>query len=156
MAINLSHLQDGYLEVVVSCDTALDMTETEYEEYQKSLDKNLLKIKAGDEPTWFVLRKILPNRAEENIKAKSMQYNKDDGSIYIGTSHIAAEVRWALVDIKNPANCPGGLVFKKDGDGGAQPQLMAMLEAAGITNDLYVARRNYLARFSGAENLKKS
>lgn len=156
MAINLTHLQDGYLEVVVSCDSALDMTETEYEEYQKTLDKSLLKIKAGDEPTWFVLRKILPNRAEEHIKSKSMQYNKDDGSIYIGTSHIAAEVRWALVDIKNPSNCPNGLVFKKDGDGGAQPQLMALLEAAGITNDLYVARRNYLAKFSGSENLKKS
>jgi hypothetical protein len=156
MAINLSHLQDGYLEVVASCDTALDMNEKEYEEYQKTLDKGLLKIKPGDEPTIFLLRKVLPNRAEESIKSKAMQYNKDDGSIYIGTSHISAEVRWALVDIKNPAHCPNGLVFKKDGDGGAQPQLMSLLDAAGITNDLYVARRNYLAKYSGSENLKKS
>jgi hypothetical protein len=98
----------------------------------------------------------LPHKAEDSIKSKSFSYNKEDGNIYIGTSHISSEVRWALVGIKNPNQCPDGIVFKKDGDGGAHPSIMALLEASGIVNDLYVGRRNYLAKFSGAENLKKS
>jgi hypothetical protein len=156
MAIDLRSLNDGHLEIVASCDSSLDMTEAEYQEYLKTLDKSLLKIKDGDEPTVFVLRKVLPHKAEDSIKSKSFSYNKDDGNIYIGTSHISTEVRWALVDIKNPSHCPNGLIFKKDGDGGAHHSIMSLLEASGIVNDLYVGRKNFLSKFSGSENLKKS
>lgn len=151
MAIDFSQLDQGTIEVVSSVDGALDMTEDEYEEYQKSLDPTLIKVKEGQEPTIFVMRKVLPYGVGQRIKNKQMTYDK--GEVFVGTGHISDEVRAALVDIKNST-----IVFKKAGDGGMMPDLMAMLDAAGITQDLFIARKLYLERASGGapDKVKKS
>ena len=155
MAIKLNALSQGTIEVVASCDPALDMTEDEYKEYQKTLDKSLLKIKDGDAPTVFVMRKTLPYKLSQRIKNRQMSY--ENGEVFVGTSHISDEVRAALIDVINPPHVPldDQLKFKKDGDGSASPDIMALLDASGITADLYVARKLYLEGASGS-SLKKS
>jgi hypothetical protein len=156
MAVKLNALNEGTLDVVASCDGALDMTENEYQEYLKTLDKGLLRLKPGEEPTFFVLRKVLPYKLAQKIKSKQMTYA--DGDVFVGTNHISDEVKAALVDIKNPQSLPQDqwLKFRRDGEGGAMPDLMALLDAAGITADLYRARKYQMDRESGLGNLKKS
>jgi hypothetical protein len=156
MAFKLTNFTDGTLDVVSSNDPALDMTADEYDTYQSSLDPSLLKLKEGQEPTIFVLKKVLPYGVSQRIKGKQMTYDK--GEVYVGTGHISDEVRAALSDIKNPASCDDPIKFKKSGDGGATPEIMAMLDAFGITQDLYIARKLYLERAAsgGGDALKKN
>jgi hypothetical protein len=156
MAVKINALTEGTLDVVASCDTALDMTETEYEDYLKVLDPSLLKLKPGEDPTIFVMRKVLPYKLAQKIKSKQMIYA--DGDVFVGTNHISDEVKASLVDIKNPANLrqEDWLKFRRDGEGGAMPDLMALLDSAGITADLYKARKYQMDRESGLGNLKKS
>lgn len=156
MAFKISNLSDGSIEVIASADPALDVTADEYESYQKSLDPLLLKLKDNQEPTVFVLRKVLPYGVSQRIKNKQMSYDK--GEVFVGTGHISDEVRAALIDIKSPASCDDPIRFKKASDGGASVEVMALLDAFGITQDLYIARKLYLERAAGGggDALKKS
>ncbi len=139
MAIKLPGKND-LIKVVSQVDGALVRDEEAYKLYLKTLDESVLSFKEGEEPTRFVLKKVLSYDAFQ--KVKNEQTKIVNGQINLQLSFMSEDVRQALVDIENPAylNDLEKIHFKRESDGGASKELMALLEAADIINDLYTAR----------------
>lgn len=155
MAIMLSKISEGNIEVISKIDTALkDITEDTYSEYLKTLDESLLSFKDDEQPTRFVMRKVLPYGVGQKIKNQQMRMEKGEMQIQMG--FMTEEVRAALIDIKNPPGLPEDqqLKFKRGSDGSASEELVALLDAAGIVNDLFSARKNVMEK--SVENVKKN
>ena len=153
MAIKLPSSAET-IEVIARVDSAITPTSEQYEQYLKTLDETLLPLVDGQEPTRFVMRKILPFRLSQKVKNEQLSIGRD-GKPEFRFASITEEVRCALVGIKNPASLPkeDHIEFSKDGDGGASESLMASLDAAGIVWDLHLARTNAIQ--AGAEAVKK-
>jgi len=147
------------IKVIVKVDSALKWPESAEESdelwaaYLKSNDESYLEFKEGEQPTRFVLRKVL--NYDQAQKVQNQQMSMKDGQIQVQMSFIMEEVRQALVGIENPELTPlaDQIVFKKDGDGGASKEIVEGLHALGVVMDLYTARQNATAKFS--EDLKK-
>lgn len=155
MAILLSKISDGTIEVIARIDSALkDISDENYSEYLKTLDESLLSFNDGEQPTRFVLRKVLPYGIAQKIKNQQMRMEKGEMQVQMG--FINEEVRAALVDIKNPPGIPEDqqIKFKRASDGSASEELIAILDAAGIVSDLFAARKNVMEK--SIENVKKS
>ena len=141
-----------FLEVPVRIDTALDMTDKEYDEYLKTCDKSLLKFKDGQTPIYFKLRKILPYKLVARIENDKMDMVKrKDGDKITSEmvpkmAWILEEVRFSIVDILNPPDCPADetLAFKVDSDGLCAPEILAGLVATNSHMDLWSARQSLL------------
>jgi len=156
MAIMLSKIGDGTLEVVSKVDSALEYNEESYAEYIKTLDESLLKFKENEQPTRFVLRKVLPYGVGQKIKNQQVRYEK--GEMQIQMAFINEEIRAALIDIKNPDYVPDDqkLKYKRASDGLAAEDLIALLDSVGIVSDLFSARKAYMEHSLEDKNLKKS
>lgn len=139
MAIKLPGKND-LVRVVSQVDSALVKDEEAYKNYQKTLDESFLTFKEGEEPTRFVLKKVLSYDAAQ--KVKNEQTKIVNGQISLQLSFMSEDVRQSLVDIENPAylNDFDKILYKKESDGGASKELMSLLEAADVVNDLYSAR----------------
>lgn len=138
------------LEVISSKDEAVTVDGEVYGKYLETLDESLLCLKPGVEPTRFVLKKVLSYGMSQKIKTEQAGLN-EDGKVSIRMGYILDEVRASLVDVKNPGSAM--LTFKKDSDGAASKDLVALLEQAGIANELYAARQ---AALKGGGVQKKS
>lgn len=151
MPIDFKELDNEAIEIAVRRDTALCMNQEEHDEYLRSLDKSLLKLRGDAEPTWFVMRKVLPYRIQQKID--KMQLIMTDGEVSTGVHHINEEVRAALIGIKN-----SDIEFKKHGDGGCSEELFSKIMAFGIVQELYIGRKNFLKGNdeTDSERLKKS
>lgn len=155
MAIMLSKISDGNIEVISKIDSALkDITDEQYSEYLKTLDESLLRFHDGEQPTRFIMRKVLPYGIGQKIKNQQMRMEKGEMQVQMG--FINEEVRAALIDIKNPASVPEDqqLRFKRGSDGSASEELIALLDAAGIVSDLFAARKNVMDK--SLDNVKKN
>lgn len=139
MTIKLPGKND-LIKVVSRIDSALVSDEQAYKLYQETLDESHLQYKPGEEPTRFVLKKVL--NYDQAQKVKNEQTKVVNGQINVQMSFMAEDVRLSLIDIENPAyvNDLDKIYFKKDADGGASKELMSLLEAADVVNDLYSAR----------------
>lgn len=139
MAIKLPNKNDT-IRVISHVDGALVQDEEAYKMYLKTLDESYLSFKPNEEPTRFILRKVLSYDAAQ--KVKNEQTRVINGQIAVQMSFMSEDVRQALIDIENPAYLSDieKIYFKKDSDGGASKELMALLEAANVVNDLYSAR----------------
>jgi hypothetical protein len=155
MAIMLSKISEGNIEVISKIDSALkEVTDEQYSEYLKTLDESLLRFHDGEQPTRFVMRKVLPYGIGQKIKNNQMRMEKGEMQIQMG--FMTEEVRAALIDIKNPVGIPEEqqIKFKRGSDGSASEDLLALLDAAGIVNDLFAARKNYMEK--SVDNVKKN
>lgn len=155
MAIMLSKISEGNIEVISKIDSALkDITDEVYSEYLKTLDESLLSFKEDEQPTRFIMRKVLPYGIGQKIKNNQMRMEKGEMQIQMG--FINEEVRAALIDIKNPASVPEDqqIKFRRGADGMASEELIALLDAAGISSDLFSARKNYMEK--SVDNVKKN
>lgn len=152
MAIRLPS-RDETIEVISRVDSAINANAEQYEQYLKTLDETFLPKVEGEEPTRFVLRKILPFKLSQ--KVKNQQLSIKDGEAQFQFASITEEVRCALIGIKNPPGLPEDqhIEFTKAGDGGASESLIESLDAAGIIMDLYAARNQSVQK--GAESIKK-
>jgi len=152
MAVILNSKRETF-DVVLSIDSALDMTEDEFKIYSETLDESLLKFKEGELPTRFVMRKVLPFALAKKVQNEQMA--TVNGQMQVQLSFMCEEVRAALVDIKNPPNVPEDqqIKFEKEKDGGASEKLMELLISAGVVNELYTARQAKVGNMS--EILKK-
>lgn len=156
MAVFLPSLNDKF-EVVLERDSALSMTSEEYKEYLESkCNKTFLKKKDGQEPTIFVMRKVLPFELAEKVQNKQMNVS-EKGKMNFQMAFMLEEIRASLIDIINP---PGvtpeqSIKFIKDSDGGAHEDLVAVLHAAGIVQELYNARASVLKDLNSEELKKK-
>ena len=154
-------LEDGRIKVISRRDRAIsDVTPETYKAYIATLDESELGMEEGAKPTRFVMRKILPYKAA--LRVKNAQISMKDGDVQPQLSFMSEEVRLSLMDIENP-ECTENekkylLEFKRESDGGAGYKLMAILEAAGVVNDLYTARQNSIGslKLSGLDKKKSS
>lgn len=138
-------LDDTRIKVITRKDRAIsEVSADTYNEYLKNLDEAILGITDDSKCTRFVMRKILPYKAQ--LKVKNMQISMEDGKVIPQLSFMSEEVRMSLIDIENP-DVPEShkkylLDFKRESDGGASYKLMGVLENAGVVNDLYTALKN--------------
>ena len=128
------------LRVAIKIDSALNCSPDDYVKYTETLDESLLGLNAGDEPTWFIMRKVLPFALSK--KVQNEQAGMKDGEVQINISFIGEEVRCALVDVINPVSVPVDqhILHTKEKDGGTSFALMEQLVSADVVNDLYRAR----------------
>lgn len=149
MAIKLPGLSDT-LRVILRIDDAIAHKKTinqdgeeidVYEQYLDTLDESLLEIVPGKQPTYFVMRKVLPQRFADKVDDKKMKTD-DKGKSTPSTAFVTEEVRLALVDIINPDNVPEEekIIYKRDSDGGTSKDLIAQLHAVNVLYDLYRAK----------------
>lgn len=152
MAVSLT---GGDLKVILQIDDSLDqVSEEEYEAYIASLDESCLRFKDGQKPTYFVMKKVLKYEMSGDIKNKQIKFNKGQVDITPGTS-MNEEVRVSLIDIEHPEGSdPGELVFRKEKDGYASKELIALLDAYNQLTPLYNARKS--AGVNLAASKKKS
>lgn len=136
------------LRVAVSIDSALDMTAEEHDYYLESLDEGLLKFHEGQQPTWFVMKKVLPFGLSKRVQNE--QISTKGREIQLNYGYILEEVRCALVDIQNPPSVSDEqkINFKKASDGGADEELVSLLHAAGVVQELYKARAGAIKNLS--------
>lgn len=145
----------GTIEVVSSKDASISRPEG-YAAYIDSFtsgkgDEALLALVG--EPTRFVMRLTLPYEATLEVKDRQLSFDK--GKPQVRVSFALEQVRHALVGVKNPAGQDNPIEWKADpaGAGGCHPDIVAELDSAGITTELFMAWTNAT---SGADrNLKK-
>jgi hypothetical protein len=147
------------LKCVVRADSSLlwsgdPITDDEtWAAYLKSGDESLLRFKDGEQPTRFVLRKVLS--FDQNARVQNAQTTMKDGQIQIQMSFIQEDVRQALVDIENPdyVPLPDRIQYKRDSDGSCSKEIVEGLQAIGAVMDLFTIRQNATSKFT--EDLKK-
>lgn len=157
MAVTIDNLmQDGTIDVIIRSDGALDVTDDEYADYTKTLDEGILKFKAGEEPTRWVMKKKM--KYAHKLEVDNAKVKIDKGKVQLQLAFTAMEVAATLVDIKNPESVPPEkrLVLKKNGDGTVSDDFMGSL--GDIPQELYNVRSSYLAakQATGGAELKKS
>lgn len=153
MAVILQAKHETF-DVILSCDSALDVTEQEWELYKETIDETHLKFKDGEQPTRFVMRKVLPYGLAKKVQNEQATLD-DSKQMRVNLGFINEEVKAALIDIKNPpgVDADKALRFERDKDGTASEKLMELLIAAGVVMELYSARQVKTA--SQAAHLKK-
>lgn len=156
MALNLSKV-DGTLEVIVSADGALTCGRDAWIEYSKKLDESFLSYVEGQQPTKFILKKSLDFKGTSAVKSKQVRFNME-GQAQFDVGYILDEIRYALVDIKNPDNLPEDQKIKyiRDSDGYCSKELIAKLESVGAVQDMFTCRQNLLAADKDTNLAKKS
>ncbi len=156
MAIKVSQIADGKIEVISRLDDSILNVSTEtYEKYLQTLDESILTFVENSMPTRFVLRKVLPYKMAQKVQNKQVKFEKGEAQFQM--SFMAEEVRCSLIDIKNHPDLPQDqqIRFERADDGGASDDLIARLMAAGIAQDLYIAKKNATEQKTDG-SLKKS
>lgn len=153
MSVILSAKRDTF-DVILSFDSALDVTEDEWKLYTETLDESHLRFKPGMQPTRFVMRQVLPYGLAKKVQNEQATFQ--DNKLQVNLGYMNEEVKASLVDIKNPSDVPDELKikFEKDKDGTASEKLMELLIASGVVSELFSARQVKLAANS-TSNKKK-
>lgn len=151
----------GYVDVAVKIDSALEMTDAQWEAYvENPIDDNLV-CKPGKVPTKLRLRKVLPWSLSKKIEDSKIDMRQDrDGDkvtqvMQPKLSWMYEEVRCALVDIINPPDCDQPVTYERDAEGGASFNLASKLLELGVMMDLYNARKNAIKGGLKPANKKK-
>lgn len=140
MALSLEGLNEN-IEVIVSIDPAVNCTTEEYETYLEDLNEDRLKLN-GEEPTRFVMKKLLDYRSQEKISKSLVSADISGGRPDVMSLNTSAmpELRATLIDIKNPGS---GMEFTRDRDDNlASRELVSKLNSVGCADQLLAARRN--------------
>lgn len=153
MSVVLSAKRDTF-DVILSFDSALDVTEDEWKLYTETLDESHLRFNLGMQPTRFVMRQVLPYGLAKKVQNEQASFQ--DNKLQVNLGYMNEEVKASLIDIKNPSDVPDELKikFEKDKDGTASEKLMELLIASGVVSELFSARQMKLAANS-ASNKKK-
>lgn len=148
MSLPLSKTTDKF-RVALRIDSALDMTEKEYESYLETCDEGALKLKVpGKQPVFFTVRKVLPYHLAlkiENMKmdmVKRKDGDKVTNDLVPKMSWIPEEVRFSIVGIDDPSDGDDKLEFKPDADGACSGEIMSQLMTFNGHMDIWTARQN--------------
>jgi hypothetical protein len=140
------------------------MTAEKYERYLETLDESLLSFRLGEEPTRFLLKTRLDWDTSNRFKAESIRVdakrggNLSDMNVSVNVAVQYEKARAHLIDVINPASVEEDqkLVWKADkADGWTDKELMLMLDAHGIVNDLISALRFHERADGTNERTKK-
>ena len=138
------------IEVIAFIDEQVTCSRKEYDDYLLDLDESKLKLDTTKEPAVkFVLKKNL--RLDHLQKVKEMQATVKGTEVSLNLAYMLLEIKYALTDI---IGGEGPLQYKKASDGGAADNLISILEASGILNDLVSARNNAIKPTGKAEPKK--
>jgi len=129
----------GNLKVILSQDSAVHCTPTEYESYLKDLDETQLHLEGN--PTRWLLKKTLDYAAHQKILNMQASLGRK-GQVSFNLSYIMEEVRIALIGVENPPEAPDEIPYLKDGDGYCNKEIIASLHSAGCLFDLHNAYKN--------------
>jgi hypothetical protein len=128
MALKLNQ-KNKRIKYILSIDDSLDVSEEEFQEYQKRLDESLLKFKKGKNPTRLILNSVLDFESKKQLASERYVFDagSKQGRVNLGSSY--EEVRRALVGIENPEDIPADqkIHFMKEIDGYASKDLVASL-----------------------------
>ena len=145
MAFALELDQKATIDVVVSKDMALEMTEEEYKEYLDDVTQTeKLKFKDGltfEDCTKFRLKKTLTYKQTQKVLEEQISADAK-GNTTVKLGWMLTELRYALVDIINPKNVADPIPFKRGSDGCASEDLVAAIYNGGVIGDLNSARKN--------------
>ena len=146
MAVSLEGLNEN-IEVIISIDPAVHCSPDEYSAYLEDLNESRLNLN-GEEPTRFVMKKVLDYRAQERISRSMVSADISSGkaeNMHLNISGMP-ELRASLVDIKNPGK---GMEFKRDRDDNlVSRELVSNLNSVGAADELLAARRNAVKQLS--------
>jgi hypothetical protein len=153
MGFTAEMFNEGTLEVVSFIDPSVKSSRDEYNEYLKTLDRNMLLLEG--EPTLFILKKFL-TQAETSALRDTMISFDQNKNVNVKLSVQTEEIRRALVDIRTSG--ANGLAWAKDsGDRWTDKDLIAKLEQLGVVGDLTAARTHATESVkSGLALVKKS
>lgn len=147
------------IKAVVKQDSAIlwsgdeSQDDENWSNYLKTADESFLKFKDGEQPTRFVLRKVLSYDQAQRVQNAQAVFR--DGQMQIQMAYIMEEVRQSLTDIENPEYVPlnDRIHFKRDSDGACSKEIVEGLHALGVVMDLFTIRTNATSKLS--EDLKK-
>lgn len=158
MALTIDNLSGpGTMKIILKIDPALEGTsQEEYSDYLRDLNESKLKVKDGEIPTRWVMKKQVKYGDKQRIDDMKIKIG-DGGRVGFGMAWMAEEIRCTLVDVENPDSVPVDkrITLKKSGDGTVMEDTMSML--GEIPTLLYYARASHLmggAKGGGAD-LKK-
>ena len=146
MAVSLTGLNEN-IEVILSIDPAVHCSPEDYSAYLEDLNEGRLNLN-GEEPTRFVMKKVLDYRSQERISRSMVSADISTGKAENMNLNISGmpELRATLVDIKNPG---AGMEFKRDRDDNlVSRELVSNLNSVGAADELLAARRNAVKKLS--------
>lgn len=136
MAIVLPSVSERF-KVVLFKDDALDMTRDEYVEYLKDCDPSKLKLLEGKQPTFFIMRKVLPAKLSKKVMTEQVTFVR--GEAQFNFSSIIDVVKACVCGVENLS---GLEEFKADADGSAPDDIVAGLVSMNAHMDLFSAYQN--------------
>lgn len=142
MAFVVKDIRDR-IEVIAWQDRSVKCNGERYKAYLDSFkggspDESLLNL--DGEPTRFVLRTT--NSWQQEHKLRNANIKVVGNKAEVKANFAIEKIRMHLVDIKNPPGEQGILPFKRDDDGGANRELLQVLERHGVLGDLQTALNN--------------
>lgn len=154
MSIVLPSITDRF-KVALFKDSALSMSREEYTEYLKDCDAAKLKLVEGKQPTWFIMRKVLPAKLSKKVMAEQMTFSGGEAQFNFGS--IVDVIKAAICGIENAADVEEEqkIQFKADADGSCPDEIVAGLIAMQAHADLFTAYQN-VAGSNVSESSKKN
>ena len=128
------------IEVISKDDGAVDLEQSNWEEYAKTGDRSHLVFVEGEQPTIFLCNFKLKGKEARSIKNNMIGGKDDDGNPKISLGDWSYRVvKQTLKDIINPAdsNPMESFVFKKDADGYVHDDLLAELDSLGMVDAIF-------------------
>jgi hypothetical protein len=144
------------LELVCEFDDAIDQGNSDIEEYKKTADMKHLKFHPNKQPTIFLCNFDLKGKEAAAIKNAMLSGRDDEGNpqLTLGTWSFRV-IKYTLKDIRNPdyIEAHERIDMKKDKDGYAHDDLLAILDKVGVVNELFTFYNN-LVTTSAKNNAK--
>ena len=128
------------LEIISEQDDAVDMDQSDWDQYKETCDTKYLVFKPNTEPTIFLCDFELKGKEAENVKNAMLKGVDEDGnpSLAIG-SYSHRIVKYTLKDIKNPGDLSAEdrIEYKKESGQYAHADTIAELETLGIVTEIF-------------------
>lgn len=136
---------NGTIEVIAHRDVTVKCDKAAYKAYQKSFgkgapDEAILQLEG--EPHRFIMKCDLEYQEKQKLRGKNIKIENRKTNVSVNMS--MEMIRFHLVGIKNPPNCPEDqmLKFSKDSDGLVSKELVNKLDIMGLIGNLITAVRN--------------
>lgn len=141
MAIRIEQKKNlNAVEFISGDDDAIDVENSDIEEYMKTGDVTKLKFLADKQPTIFMLNFEFKGNEAMRVKDSVMSGRDSEGKPALTLGTWAFKIaKLSLKGIKNPDDLPEGsrLVFKKDEKGYAHDDLITQLDKFGIVDEIF-------------------
>lgn len=131
--------ESEHFKMALFFDDALDMTREEYDEYLKTCDESQLKLKAGERPSFLLIKKFLTSKQTAAVETAQVHYIDGVGQPALG--FMVEEARFSIDGIEHPPGMEGGLQFKKE-NGGCGEKLLSYLISKNVHRDIWQARQH--------------